>query len=148
MVGVNWFLRSLFTRRWSKLQKAWERQKGGESNVTGGVLLSFLSIKAFVTICSSFSWYYIKNEVSRINSITALLLWILWLWLKLWLILKIFKHWFKKHWTCILNISSFTFSICEHSVSILAWKQILMSHFVSIVLGVLIFSARERDLSS
>ena len=31
--------------------------------------------------------------------------------------------------------------MCEHSVSILAWKQILMPHFVSIVLGVLIFLA-------
>ena len=37
--------------------------------------------------------------------------------------------------------------MCEHSVSILAWKQILMPHFVSIVWGVLIFLAGGFSLS-
>ena len=37
---------------------------------------------------------------------------------------------------------SLTFSTCEHSVSILVWQQILVSHFVSIVWRILIFLAQ------
>ena len=39
----------------------------------------------------------------------------------------------------ILNIDSLTFSMCEHSASILAWEHILMHHCVSIVWSVLTF---------
>ena len=53
-------------------------------------------------------------------------------------ILKYFEQWFE-HWICILNIAILTFYLWEHSVGDLAWQQILMPHFVSIVWSVMIF---------
>ena len=48
--------------RRSKYQKGWGSQKGGESNIKGGVFFSFLSR------------YCTKREISRIKLMTVLLL--------------------------------------------------------------------------
>ena len=107
--SVSWKNSSLFTVfkvgiYWEmiKISKGVRMAKWGKSIVRGWFFFSSLWIKTF-RFCSCFSRYYTKRKIPRINLMTALLFWILWLryeknfkvfWTLIWTPNMYFKHWF------------------------------------------------------
>ena len=97
---------------------------------------SFLSIVTFVTFCFGFYRYYTKREIPRKKLMNCCFEYCD---LDTRRILKYFLNIDLNTGLVILNIDYLTFSMCEHSASILVWEQILMHHCVSIVCSVLTF---------